>query len=181
MSVESEDFQLKSVLAEIPGIYADLPYASKDNFFGEALYDFTEPLLRAGTIRKLKRAQEILKNKGYSLLVWDGYRPYRAQCRMWDIFPREGFVSNPKTGYLGHPRGNAIDVTLTKEDGTPLEMPSGFDDFSDRAKRDYSSATQAAREHALCLEQAMSEAGFRPYYGEWWHFTDTDEYPVVYD
>ena len=24
----------------------------------------------------------------------------------------------------------------------------------------------------------MTACGFRPYSGEWWHFTDTDDYPV---
>ena len=28
------------------------------------------------------------------------------------------------------------------------------------------------------LEEVMTACGFRPYSGEWWHFSDTDEYPV---
>ena len=33
-------------------------------------------------------------------------------------------------------------------------------------------------ENALLLEKIMTDCGFKPYKGEWWHFTDTDTYPV---
>ena len=32
--------------------------------------------------------------------------------------------------------------------------------------------------NALLLEEAMIEAGFKPYSSEWWHFSDTDSYEV---
>ena len=32
--------------------------------------------------------------------------------------------------------------------------------------------------NALLLEETMIEAGFKPYSGEWWHFSDTDPYEV---
>jgi D-alanyl-D-alanine dipeptidase len=32
--------------------------------------------------------------------------------------------------------------------------------------------------NALLLEQTMQRHGFSGYKGEWWHFTDTDPYPV---
>jgi D-alanyl-D-alanine dipeptidase len=31
------------------------------------------------------------------------------------------------------------------------------------------------------LEQLMKEHGFKPYSGEWWHFSDTQSYPVEHD
>ena len=31
---------------------------------------------------------------------------------------------------------------------------------------------------ARLLEEVMTSCGFRPYQGEWWHFSDTDPYPV---
>ena len=37
------------------------------------------------------------------------------------------------------------------------------------------------RENALLLEQVMTDAGFKPYSGEWWHFSDTDAYDVEAD
>lgn len=74
-----------------------------------------------------------------------------------------------------------MDITLTYANGTELIMPTGFDDFSTLADRDYSDCTKEAAENALLLEQLMIQHGFTPYFGEWWHFTDTQSYPVEHD
>ena len=57
-------------------------------------------------------------------------------------------------------------------------MPTGFDDFSDLADRDYSDADEEAAANAALLEQVLERHGFRGYRGEWWHFNDTDDYPI---
>ena len=71
----------------VPGIRADLKYAGEDNFTGQVIYDFTEAYLRYGTARKLAAAQEILTAQGYSLLIWDAFRPTEAQFRLWEVCP----------------------------------------------------------------------------------------------
>jgi D-alanyl-D-alanine dipeptidase len=87
-------------------------------------------------------------------------------------------VSNPNNGFSSHSRGNTVDVTLAYPDGTELSMPTGFDDFSKLADRDYSDCDQEAAANAMLLEKVMQDCGFKPYSGEWWHFTDTRSYPV---
>ena len=87
-------------------------------------------------------------------------------------------MANPNKGYSNHSRGNAVDLTLVDENGQELEMPTGFDDFSGRADRDYSECSQTAAANAKLLENTMQKHGFKGYYGEWWHFNDTDTYPV---
>lgn len=57
-------------------------------------------------------------------------------------------------------------------------MPTPFDDFSALADRDYADCPEEAAQNALLLQSVMEEAGFKGYFGEWWHFTDTDTYPV---
>ena len=57
-------------------------------------------------------------------------------------------------------------------------MPTGFDDFSKLADRDYSDCNEETANNAILLEQIMIKYGFKPYSGEWWHFTDTQSYPV---
>ena len=57
-------------------------------------------------------------------------------------------------------------------------MPTGFDDFSGQADRDYSDCTQLQRDNAQLLESAMEKHGFAGYQGEWWHFNDTKQYEV---
>ena len=165
----------------ISNIRVDLKYAGENNFTGQTIYDFTEAYLRYGTVQKLAAAQESLDAEGYSLLIWDAFRPPEAQFRLWEVCPDPVYVVNPEKGFSSHSRGNTVDVTLTLKDGSPVETPSGFDDFSPLADRDYSDVPEAAAANARLLEDAMTDCGFKPYSGEWWHFSDTDSYPVKED
>ena len=57
-------------------------------------------------------------------------------------------------------------------------MPTGFDDFTAMADRDYSDVSADAAENARLLEREMTAEGFEPYFAEWWHYTDSDEYDI---
>lgn len=160
------------------GLLVDLKYATEDNFTGQVIYDFQDVYLRYGTVEKLLLVQSELEGLGYQLKIWDGFRPVAAQFALWEVCPDPTYVANPETGYSSHSRGNTVDLTLTDRYGTELEMPTGFDDFSALADRDYSDCTDAAAENAMLLQQLMEKHGFRGYYGEWWHFSDTQSYPV---
>ena len=63
----------------IPDIYVELRYATVCNFTHTKVYDFDEAYLRLGTTLKLKKVQEQLQESGYSLKIWDAYRPFTAQ------------------------------------------------------------------------------------------------------
>ena len=63
----------------IPDIYVELHYATERNFTHTKVYEFDEAYLRLGTTLKLKKVQEELKEIGYSLKIWDAYRPFTAQ------------------------------------------------------------------------------------------------------
>ncbi|MGN0784858.1 MAG: M14 family zinc carboxypeptidase [Candidatus Aphodomorpha sp.] len=165
----------------IPDILVELRYATENNFTGIPIYDFTEPQLRYGTVQKLLSAQQMLRSKGYALKIYDAYRPASAQYRLFEVFPDSRYVANPYRGFSSHSRGNTVDVTLVAADGSAVEMPSAFDDFSALADRSYDDVSEAARAHALLLETVMAECGFSPYQNEWWHFSDTESYPVIED
>lgn len=162
----------------IPDIVVELRYATTDNFTGKTIYSFSDAYLRYGTVKKLAAAQELLKEKGLSLKIWDAFRPTDAQFTLWDICPDATYVSNPNKGYSSHSRGNTVDITLVDSDGMPVEMPSDFDDFSARADRDYSDCTAVAAANATLLEQVMENCGLKGYSAEWWHYTDTTSYDV---
>lgn len=162
----------------IPDMVVELRYATENNFTNQQIYDFTDAWLRYGTVRKLMLVQEELRQYGYRLKIWDGFRPPAAQFKLWEVCPDPTYVSNPNNGFSSHSRGNTVDVTLVYEDGTELVMPTGFDDFSKLADRDYADCGAEAAANALLLEQVMEKYGFKPYYGEWWHFTDTQAYAV---
>ncbi|KAF1084979.1 D-alanyl-D-alanine dipeptidase [Sporotomaculum syntrophicum] len=178
-NTEPRDEDLVRILDYIPSVYIELKYATTDNFTGKIIYDFTDASLRYGTIKKLKAVQEELAEQGYSLKIWDAYRPVSAQFTLWDVCPNPVYVANPNTGYSSHSKGNTIDVTLVLSDGTEIMMPSCFDDFSEKADRDYSDVSDEAAANAALLENTMSAHGFNCYSGEWWHFSDSTAYTVL--
>jgi len=171
-----EDFV--RILDYIPSAVQDLRYATEHNFTGKQIYEFYEAYLRWGTVKKLMLAAEELEQQGLYLKIWDGFRPVSAQFTLWEVYPDPAYVANPEKGYSSHSRGNTIDLTLVDENGQELEMPTGFDDFSAKANRDYSDCTETAAANARLLEETMEKYGFSGYYGEWWHFSDTQSYPV---
>lgn len=169
---------LVAVVDYIPGIYTELRYASDNNFTHQVIYSFSDAYLRYGTVQKLASAQESLETAGYSLLIWDAFRPVSAQFKLWEICPDPAYVANPEKGYSSHSRGSTVDITLVTLDGDPVEMPTDFDDFTAMADRDYSDVSEEAAANAGLLEEAMTAAGFKPYSAEWWHYSDTEPYPV---
>lgn len=175
---EPSDSDFVRITDYLPDIRVSLPYATSENFTGQVIYDFTDPWLRYGTVKKLMAVYEELSEQGLSLLIWDGFRPVSAQFTLWEVCPDPTYVANPETGYSSHSRGNTLDLTLTDQSGTPLEMPTGFDDFSKLADRDYSDCTETAAANARLLQNVMETHSFSGYFGEWWHFSDTESYPV---
>lgn len=173
-----EDSDLVPVQSYVPGIRVELKYATEDNFTGRVIYDFSDVYLRYGTVKKLLAVQQELQTMGLGLKIWDGFRPVQAQFDLWSVCPDPTYVANPNNGYSSHSRGNTVDIVLVDSQGQELTMPTGFDDFSALADRDYTDCSQAAAENALLLEQLMEKYGFSGYYREWWHYSDTVSYPV---
>ena len=175
---EANDEDFVRVKAYIPDIFVELRYSTKNNFTGQKIYDFSDVWLRYGTVKKLILVQEELKEQGLSLKIWDGFRPTSAQFKLWEICSDAKYVANPNNGFSSHSRGNTVDITLVNLDGSELIMPTGFDDFSKLADRDYSDCSEDATNNSLLLENLMKKHGFKPYSQEWWHFSDTDSYDV---
>ncbi len=170
-SRQPSDADLVDVTQIIPDIIVDLKYATPDNFTGQVLYDTARCFLRRGTAERLARVQARLRRKGLGLKIWDGYRPLSVQWRMWELVQDPKYVADPRKGSR-HNRGAAVDVTLVDSTGRELEMPSGFDDFTERAHRDYTGCSEEARRNRRILEEAMRAEGFLPLPSEWWHFDD---------
>lgn len=175
---EPLDTDFVKVKDYIPDAIIDLPYATSDNFTKTVIYQFSDCYLRYGTVKKLMSVQEQLKQSGFRLKIWDGFRPFSAQEKLWEICPDPTYVSNPATGSNSHCKGNTVDITLVYADGSEVKMPTGFDDFTGLADRDYSDCDEESKTNAEFLEQLMTQMGFKPYFGEWWHFSDTTDYPV---
>lgn len=162
----------------IPDIVVELKYATSSNFTASVVYDFTEVYLRYSTVLKLMDVQAEFREQGLRLKIWDGFRPLEAQEKLWKAKPDPNYVSNPKTGKNTHSRGNTVDLTLVDAEGKELEMPTGFDDFTAYANRDYSDCTDAAARNAMLLQETMEKHGFEGLQSEWWHFTEKTEYEI---
>lgn len=162
----------------IPDIVTDLKYATSNNFTGAVIYDFTDVYLRYSTVLKLMDVQAELRQQGLRLKIWDGFRPLEAQWSLWYAKPDPNYVSNPATGNNSHSRGHTVDLTLVDAEGRELEMPTGFDDFTSFADRDYSDCTVTAAANAQLLQEIMEKHGFTGLQTEWWHFSENADYEI---
>ncbi len=168
-SSEFSTTELVDLQAFIPQVQIDLKYATPDNFTQQVVYTFPCCLLIKDAALYLKDVQAELEPMGLGLKVWDGFRPMAAQWKFWELVPDERYVSNPTKGGR-HTRGTAIDLTLITKDGEELVMPSAFDDFSEKAHRNYMEASEEAIKNRKLLETIMEKHGFVGLATEWWHF-----------
>jgi D-alanyl-D-alanine dipeptidase len=60
-------------------------------------------------------------------------------------------------------------------------MPTEFDDFSEKAHRDYAGASAAAMANRARLACYLEAEGFVGLSNEWWHFdfTGWEQFPVM--
>lgn len=166
-----------------PGVQIDLRYASEHNFLGEPIYENARALAQRPAAEALARAHAALRKLGFGIRVLDAYRPWWVTKLFWDAVPEDQriFVSDPARGSR-HNRGCALDVTLfdllTREE---VEMPSEFDEASERSHPDYAGGTAEQRRKRDLLRSAMEFEGFEVYPVEWWHFDYKDwrRYPVM--
>jgi len=176
---EPEDADFVRIINYVPTARVELPYATVNNFTGYRIYDFKDSYLRYGTVKKLMKVSEELAGQGIGLIIWDGFRPAAAQAKLWEICPDPTFVSHPVTGKRTHCRGNTVDISIYDlETGEDLPVPTGYDNFTAYADRDYSDCSKDAAANARLLEQTMEKYGFAPYFAEWWHFADSEDYPI---
>ncbi|HEY9602913.1 MAG TPA: M15 family metallopeptidase [Allocoleopsis sp.] len=174
------DARLIDIRTVNPKIALDIRYATTNNFLKKQLYPVARCVLRGAAVKRLSQVQDELEKKGLGLKVYDCYRPLSVQKQMWQIKPDSRYVANPAQGSR-HNRGAAVDLTLVDSKGKELEMPSGFDDFTERASRSYSGASTQAKKNRQLLEDAMKKYGFIPLATEWWHFDapDWDKFAVL--
>lgn len=161
--------QLVELNKAIPGITLDIRYATADNFVGKVLYPSARCFLVKPAAKSLAKVQRDLQKQGYQIIVFDGYRPLSVQKIMWEIVSNPEFVADPAKGSR-HNRGYAVDVSLLDLNGNPVLMPTPFDDFTEKARRDYQDLPPEAINHRQILEDAMVRCGFSPLPSEWWHF-----------
>lgn len=166
-----------------PTIRLDVHYASDNNFLGTPVYTQARAFAQRPAAEAVVRANRQLHALGYGLLIFDGYRPWYISKIFWDATPPEdhAYVADPSQGSR-HNRGCAVDLTIfSLKTGKPLDMPSGYDDFTVRAHPDYTGGAKIQRRNRDLLRRIMEAEGFRVYPTEWWHFDykDWNRYPIL--
>jgi CubicO group peptidase (beta-lactamase class C family)/D-alanyl-D-alanine dipeptidase len=157
-------------------IRLDIRYATTNNFISTPMYQQARAFMQRPAAQALLRAHQALARQGLGLLIHDAYRPWYVTRMFWDATPDSAkvFVADPSQGSR-HNRGAAVDLTLyDRRTGKPLEMVSGYDEFSGRAYPDYPGGTSLQRYNRELLRRAMEAEGFRVYDAEWWHFDYQD-------
>src|SRR5262245_34583932 len=90
MPKEKGDFR-KPDLVELvrldSAIKLDIRYATSNNFLGRPVYQEARVFLQRPAAEALTRANRKLREKGYGLLVFDGYRPWSVTKIFWDSTP----------------------------------------------------------------------------------------------
>ena len=173
---ESEKFDLVEIKNIDKSIKYDIRYASENNFMGNKFYKTSNAFLQRPAAQALKRVNEKLKSYGFGLLIHDAYRPWYVTKMFWDATPEDKkiFVANPQNGSR-HNRGCAVDLTLYElSTGNPVEMISGYDEFTERAFPYYYGGTTKQRWLRDLLRKNMESEGFSVYEYEWWHFDYKD-------
>ncbi|MGJ0509437.1 MAG: M15 family metallopeptidase [Methylocystis sp.] len=171
-------------LAEIaPDIRQDIRYAGANNFTGHPAPGYGAPQcwLRADAATALAAAEADAKSHGFSLIVYDCYRPKRAvssfvewsrnadQSTKPQYYPRveksqlfpQGYIAEQST----HSTGLAVDLGVIGWNfGTPF-------DFFDERSWTQSKTTEDAHRHRETLVALMRRHGFENFSREWWHYT----------
>lgn len=167
----------------IPNLQYDIRYATENNFMGAVFYEQPLAFLQRPAAEALARVQADLAADSLGLIIYDGYRPWHVTKMFWDATPDDlkHFVANPERGSR-HNRGSAIDLGLYDlRTGEPVELPSGYDEFTPRAYAAYPGGSAQARWYRKHLRGLMEKHGFSIYPYEWWHFDfrDWDRYPIL--
>lgn len=164
-------------------IRLDIRYASSNNFLGKPVYTQARAFLQRPAAEALVRANKSLRKQGYGLLIHDGYRPWSVTKLFWDATPedKKQFVADPSQGSK-HNRGCAVDLSIFDiRSGKVVEMPSGYDEMTERSHINYTGGTDESRRLRDMLRAAMEAEGFAVYEPEWWHYDykDWKEYPIL--
>ncbi|MFI6701293.1 M15 family metallopeptidase [Streptomyces sp. NPDC050509] len=121
-----------------PTIIHEMRYPTRHTFLGGPVDGYREPvcIVTRSTARALRTAQSELLRRGYSLKVYDCYRPQRAvdhfvrwakdlqdQRMKAEFYPRVDKSRLFEDGYIaeksGHSRGSTVDLTLVKLPALP--------------------------------------------------------------
>lgn len=200
-SLETIPSDFVDVAKVIEDVILEVRYYSSYNFVGARIDGYHAPkvYLTKAAAEALKEVSDELKQEGYLLKLYDGYRPQTAVDHFvrWaedvedaamkpyfypetdkSVLFEEGFICEKS----GHSRGSTIDLTLfDMSTGKDVDMGGVFDYFGPLSYPDYQDITPQQIANRNLLRDVMLKHGFVPFDTEWWHFTlENEPYPDTY-
>lgn len=170
--MEPKKSNLVDVRRYLPDIEYYIIFATPDNFTGKTLYARDLCLLQKGTVDKLVKAQKLFEADGYTIKIYDAYRPSKVSGALYNIIKDPKYIASAGTSI--HNRGAAVDMTLVDSNGNELEMPTPMHTLNETANRDYKDMTDTARKNMDYMTGVMRKCGFGTINSEWWHFSDSN-------
>ena len=176
-------------------IIVDLKYYSNENFTAQFVegYHANAAILTKESAIALSNAQHDFNKLGYSLILYDAYRPQRAvdffvqwSKNLNDTINKRIYFPNIikselfKLGYIayksGHSRGSTVDVSLVEiSTNKELDMGTVYDYFGVESHTFFDQISENQQANRLLLYEIMSHNGFKNYQKEWWHYTLKNE------
>lgn len=159
----------------------DIKYATPDNFTGITLYECPRCLLRYEVAKALIKANQYFMTKGFRIKLFDCYRPWSVQKRMWEVYQNPNYLANPYTTASIHNRGGAVDLTLMDSTGNEMDMGTPFDFFGREAHFAHPNLPDIVKNNRVFLRSGLEQFGFRGIVTEWWHFSyyKAGRYPIA--
>ncbi|WP_223879796.1 M15 family metallopeptidase [Paenibacillus spiritus] len=185
----------------LPKAQFEIRYYSDYNFVGARIDGYKAPyaIVTEEAAAALKKVNDSLAANGYTLRIYDAYRPTAAVAHFirWsktpgdtrmkaDFYPALNKKNLFKLGFIssrsGHSRGSTVDLTLASlKTGKAADMGSPYDFFGEISYYNTTKVSAAQHANRKLLRDEMIRGGFEPYRKEWWHFTLKNEpYPSTY-
>lgn len=183
----------------VPDVQVRMAYLGSNNFVGSTVdgYQANKCYLQHNAAKALIQVQQAAQAQGYTLWIFDCYRPQRAvdhfmrwaadladtstKAQYYPNLGKDKLVGEYIAEKSGHSRGSTIDLTLAAKDDNgnwrPIDMGSPFDMFDAISNVGASGISAEQTANRQLLESLMLQGGFKVYSMEWWHFTHQ---PPVY-
>lgn len=172
-STTSEDFS--GIDLENTDIIISMKLSTDDTSIGEPFYNSNICMLQYDILPKLKDAVGKFQKDGYTVIIYDAYRPTSVQQKWFNVVRVHKWVADPSIGMGGvHDRGTCIDMSLVDSEGNLLEMPTPMHTFTEASSRLSKTMSAKARENMNYMLGVMVSCGFTYINSEWWHFQDVN-------
>jgi len=156
-------------------VIVSMQLSTEETTIKEPFYNRNLCLVQYDLLPKMLDAIELLRRDGYTMVIYDAYRPTSVQQRWFDVVRQHKWVADPSRGMGGvHDRGTALDISIVDKSGKLIEMPTPMHTFTEAASRLSKTMTDTARINMNYLKEVMVSCGFDIINSEWWHFQDVN-------